>query len=794
MHNATVQQPFTMVSPNSNMIIEMLQAELDRGNSKSQKEEDVPTRGKWGKSIQSLLLCISMSVGLGNVWRFPNVAYNNGGGAFLIPYLLLLVIIGRPLYYLELILGQFSSQGPIKLWRVVPAFKGIGYAQVLSVSFVVVFYNYLMALSIFYIYSSFRECLPWTECNYPNLTENYPNITPAEYFWKNEVLEEDPLHPNTFSHMSWKLAVCLLITWTIVYISVVQGTDSLGKMAYFTAIFPYVVLTALLIVALQEEGAFDGIKFFFKPELSKLKEITPNIHWCAKIKDEVEKLAYQLNEEAERTERPIRRLSKVMYGSTCAHMQVDVMGECLSSIKHVVGREMANNQSVRRHLDAFTRGRIIGKLEEGRSVTSVAAEFGIAHSIVSRLWRQFQTTGTAIRGFSSGRPRGTTPADDRYIVLQARRNRRQTAGEIARHTTQATGQPISRFTVARILHGGGLFAQRPVRCVPLTPAHRRRRSLSCREQRHWRDNEWGRVLFTDESRFSLSSDSHRILIWRERGSRNHSSNIIEKDRGAMGLQFRFMDDNGPCHRTVAVEQLLESEGIERMDWPARSPDLNPIEHVWDFLGRRLAARTLPPVTIRELRLALQDEWAAMPQQLIDTLILSMGRRCETCLAVWYKACEQSFFSLAIGYGNIIMIASYNKFSNNVYRDAIIISFLDTFTNVLAGCVIFSVLGTLAYEKGVPISEVVDHEGLGLAFVIYPQALADIKIVPQLWSLLFFVMLFTLGIGSSMSQIETILTVIKDKFPALREKKGYLALGVCVIFFLLGLPLTTNVRT
>ncbi|GFW74851.1 uncharacterized protein TNCV_5138301 [Trichonephila clavipes] len=174
------------------------------------------------------------------------------------------------------------------------------------------------------------------------------------------------------------------------------------------------------------------------------------IHWCAKIKDEVEKLAYQLNEEAERTERPIRRLSNVMYGSTCADMQVDVMGERLSSIKHVVG------------------------LEEGHSVTSVAAEFGIAHSIVSRLWRQFQTTGTAIRGFSSGCPRGTTPADDRYIVLQARRNRRQTAGKIARHTT---GPPISRFTVARRLHGGGLFARHPVRCVPLSPAHRRRRSL-----------------------------------------------------------------------------------------------------------------------------------------------------------------------------------------------------------------------------------------------------------------------------------------------------------------------------
>ncbi|GFX33625.1 transposable element Tc3 transposase [Trichonephila clavipes] len=97
----------------------------------------------------------------------------------------------------------------------------------------------------------------------------------------------------------------------------------------------------------------------------------------------------------------------------------------------------------------------------------------------------------------------------------------------------------------------------------------------------------------------------------------------------MGLQFLFIYDNAPCNHTVAAEKLLQSEDIERMDWPARSPDLIPIEHVCICL----AARTLPPVTIRELRLALQDEWAAMPQQLIDTLILSMGRSCEICLAV-----------------------------------------------------------------------------------------------------------------------------------------------------------------
>ncbi|GFW02233.1 HTH_Tnp_Tc3_2 domain-containing protein [Trichonephila clavipes] len=146
---------------------------------------------------------------------------------------------------------------------------------------------------------------------------------------------------------------------------------------------------------------------------------------------------------------------------------------------------MANNQSVRRHLDAFTRGRIIGKLEEGRSVTSVAAEFGIAHSIVSLTWETISNYRNSYPGFSSGRPRGTTPADDRYIVLQARRNRRQTAGEIARHMTQATGRPISRVlpwpedcTVVVCLH------RRPCTVYLLTPAHRRRRSLWCREHRN----------------------------------------------------------------------------------------------------------------------------------------------------------------------------------------------------------------------------------------------------------------------------------------------------------------------
>ncbi|GFU35561.1 transposable element Tcb2 transposase [Trichonephila clavipes] len=137
------------------------------------------------------------------------------------------------------------------------------------------------------------------------------------------------------------------------------------------------------------------------------------------------------------------------------------------------------------HLEDFTRGRLIGKLEEGRTVTSVAAEFGINKSVVSRAWKAFQTTGTAVRKVGGGRPRTTTPGDDQYIILQAKRGQRQSASVSAQQLSTATGRQVSRFTVARRLHKGGLFAHRPERCLPLKVDHRRHRLQWCREHKNW---------------------------------------------------------------------------------------------------------------------------------------------------------------------------------------------------------------------------------------------------------------------------------------------------------------------
>ncbi|GFW65890.1 transposable element Tcb2 transposase [Trichonephila clavipes] len=303
--------------------------------------------------------------------------------------------------------------------------------------------------------------------------------------------------------------------------------------------------------------------------------------------------------------------------------------------------------SSRHHVDDFMRGRVIGKIEKGRKITDVAREFDIAHSVVSRLWKSFKTTGMCSRRHGE-------------VVLE----------QVANQFLAASGKQISRKTVARRLRGGGLYVRRHVVCVPLTRQHRTGRLQWCREHHNWTEEDWACVLFSDESRFSLSSDCRRQLIRRESGTAYRPENIQEKDRyptcsimvwasimingltrlhvvangtmtgqryidevllphvrlfrGAVGDKFVFMDDNATCHRTLAVQDCLVSEGIQRLVWPARSPDLNPIENVWDALGRQVAGRNYPPTNKNTLIRALTEEWDKLPQQLLDNVVQSMS--------------------------------------------------------------------------------------------------------------------------------------------------------------------------
>ncbi|GFS66342.1 transposable element Tcb1 transposase [Trichonephila clavipes] len=220
---------------------------------------------------------------------------------------------------------------------------------------------------------------------------------------------------------------------------------------------------------------------------------------------------------------------------------------------------------------------------------------------------------------------------------------------LQQHLRSATGTTVSTQTVQNRLHGIGLYARRPMVCVRLTSRHRRGRREWATEHVNWRRNEWSNVLFSDDVRFGdggvlvcggISIDGRTdLFIIRDGPLTAHRYReeilrpIVVPSAAAIGDDFILMDDNCRPHHANLVEDLLFEEGIVRMEWPACSPDMIPIEHVWDALGRRLAGRQPPLQTLQELERALLEEWDRIPQLVINSLIDSMPERCSTLLVI-----------------------------------------------------------------------------------------------------------------------------------------------------------------
>ncbi|GFX63520.1 HTH_Tnp_Tc3_2 domain-containing protein [Trichonephila clavipes] len=150
----------------------------------------------------------------------------------------------------------------------------------------------------------------------------------------------------------------------------------------------------------------------------------------------------------------------------------------------------------------------------GLSQADAARRLNVSRSVVQRLWDQYQSEDSVSRRPVPGRPRGTTPAEDRFLALSARRRRTTTVPQLVADHFQASGRRISATTVRNRLHNAGLYARRPVVCVPLNGRQRRNRLCWAREHVSWTQQQWASVLFTDESRFTMESDSGRLLIWR----------------------------------------------------------------------------------------------------------------------------------------------------------------------------------------------------------------------------------------------------------------------------------------
>ncbi|XP_066099421.1 sodium-dependent dopamine transporter isoform X2 [Saccopteryx bilineata] len=247
-------------------------------------------RETWSKKIDFLLSVIGFAVDLANVWRFPYLCYKNGGGAFLVPYLLFMVIAGMPLFYMELALGQFNREGAAGVWKICPVLKGVGFTVILISLYVGFFYNVIIAWALHYFFSSFTMELPWTHCNNtwnsPNCTDapsgnasdgsglndSFRTTPAAEYFERGVLHLHESRGIDDLGPPRWQLTSCLVLVIVLLYFSLWKGVKTSGKVVWITATMPYVVLFALLLRGITLPGAMDGIRAYLSVDFHRLCE------------------------------------------------------------------------------------------------------------------------------------------------------------------------------------------------------------------------------------------------------------------------------------------------------------------------------------------------------------------------------------------------------------------------------------------------------------------------------------------------------------------------------------------
>uniref|UniRef100_A0A183F3T1 Transporter n=1 Tax=Heligmosomoides polygyrus TaxID=6339 RepID=A0A183F3T1_HELPZ len=245
-------------------------------------------RDRWATKMEFLLAVVGYAVDLGNIWRFPSVCYKHGGGAFLIPYLVMLLIGGLPMFYMELALGQFHRSGCVSIWRkVCPLFKGIGYGICFICTFIACFYNAIISHAVYFVMSSiFQLEVPWKTCNNSwntdlctdtlnaTLSKSGERLTtPSEEFYFHKVLEiQKSSGFDDLGGVKPSMAICLAFVFLLVYFALWKGPRSSGKMVWVTATAPYIVLTILLIRGVTLPGAAKGIYYYLTPDFSKLND------------------------------------------------------------------------------------------------------------------------------------------------------------------------------------------------------------------------------------------------------------------------------------------------------------------------------------------------------------------------------------------------------------------------------------------------------------------------------------------------------------------------------------------
>ncbi|XP_077965709.1 sodium- and chloride-dependent transporter XTRP3-like [Styela clava] len=244
----------------------------DSSSDSSDSDGQMKERPAWDNKFQYIMAALGFAVGLGNIWRFPYLCQKNGGGAFLIPYFVMLFLEGYPLYFLELAVGQSMRKGAVGVWsHIHPQLVGVGFASIVVSLLIGLYYNMILAWTLFYLFNSFRSELPWAKCpeNNGTIVHECAVSSSTAYFWYRDTLDiSGSIEEGGVAN--WKMVVSLFIAWVLVFFGIIKGIKSSGKVMYFATIFPYVILIAFFVRGMTLEGAAAGVVHMFKPDLTRL--------------------------------------------------------------------------------------------------------------------------------------------------------------------------------------------------------------------------------------------------------------------------------------------------------------------------------------------------------------------------------------------------------------------------------------------------------------------------------------------------------------------------------------------
>lgn len=321
------------------------------------------------------------------------------------------------------------------------------------------------------------------------------------------------------------------------------------------------------------------------------------------------------------------------------------------------------------------REMVLKKREDGLTYKQISQQLDIPLRTVGNICKKSVSGKPVADCPRSGRPKKTTVREDKLIVRKSIVNPRKTAVDIQREINQELGLSVSRFTVGRRLRAAGLNGRIPVRKPLISNKNRAARLRFARMHQHWRIADWKKILWSDESKFNLFGSDGKRYIRRPKNTRHnpryqkptvkhgggsamvwgcfhyggvgplvpingimdrHVYRDILQDqmlpfaRRNMRRGWSFQQDNDPKHTSALVKTWFRDRKVKVLAWPSQSPDLNPIEHLWDVLGRRVGAKKHSSKA--DLIADLQHEWSIIPTDTIEGLIESMPRRCAAVIA------------------------------------------------------------------------------------------------------------------------------------------------------------------